>query len=141
MTPAKRLLLKRLALATLLFAVTHTVVYHCWHWEIQGWWINLGEHWLGGDLPRISGRYMWGADGPFWGERSANRLCNILTVWGTWATPKLAGFAAAAGLSLLLHGPLARRVPRKPVPTRCGTCGYILAGLREPCCPECGTAI
>ena len=25
--------------------------------------------------------------------------------------------------------------------TRCGRCGYILSGLREPRCPECGTPI
>jgi hypothetical protein len=25
--------------------------------------------------------------------------------------------------------------------TRCGNCGYILKGLKEPRCPECGTAI
>ena len=31
-----------------------------------------------------------------------------------------------------------------PVPdkyTRCGNCGYILKGLREPRCPECGQTI
>lgn len=25
--------------------------------------------------------------------------------------------------------------------TRCGRCGYILSGLQEPRCPECGVAI
>ncbi len=29
--------------------------------------------------------------------------------------------------------------PRNPDPTRCRKCGYLLQGLPEPRCPECGT--
>ena len=36
------------------------------------------------------------------------------------------------------------RLPRRPSPvvhTRCGACGYVLKGLTEPRCPECGESV
>ena len=69
----------------------------------------------------------------------------ILTLWGwgvTWALVFL-GIILPPGLLAIWY--MLRWCGRyQPDPeghTHCGRCGYILRGLREPRCPECGTRI
>jgi hypothetical protein len=51
-------------------------------------------------------------------------------------TGLLVGFAGALGVYAWLS-----RARRPDGHTHCGECGYILKGLAEPRCPECGHAI
>ncbi len=46
-------------------------------------------------------------------------------------------------VAVTVYGVLTARLgPTRPDPeTRCRTCGYILRGLAEPRCPECGERI
>lgn len=63
----------------------------------------------------------------------------VWPLWGMWLfilTTFSVGTAATAVLMHLL-------TPREPRDghTRCGKCGYILKGLTEPRCSECGERI
>jgi hypothetical protein len=49
--------------------------------------------------------------------------------------------AAIGAVGLVVYHFLTRRSPPHDEQTRCGWCGYILCGLMEPRCPECGLAI
>ena len=51
-----------------------------------------------------------------------------------------AGFFAAPAVATVLAHVLTPREP-KDGHTRCGKCGYILKGLTEPRCSECGERI
>ncbi len=44
-------------------------------------------------------------------------------------------------LAIWAYHRIARRPPYSDGYTHCGKCGYILKGLTEPRCPECGQAI
>lgn len=44
-------------------------------------------------------------------------------------------------LAIWAYHHIARRPPPSDGHTHCGKCGYILNGLTEPRCPECGQAI
>ena len=126
----------RFASALLCFAAVHTYVDRAWEWRLRDAVIGLGER-CGGQVRNISGYIAIGESGPFTGGRTADRVFNF--VWrNTWAAAPLAGFAAAAGLSLILAG---RAPARTRGVTTCGWCGYALRGLREPRCPECGRPI
>jgi hypothetical protein len=50
-------------------------------------------------------------------------------------------FVLASGLLCVVVAKITQRFwpPPLPDPTRCRKCGYLLQGLPEPRCPECGT--
>ena len=52
-----------------------------------------------------------------------------------------AGFASSAAVSLGVFWLLVRRRMRFDLETRCRKCDYILRGITEPRCPECGERI
>lgn len=134
--PPRRRAALRSAAALLCFAAVHTYMDRVWAWHIADAVLRIGET-CGGQVRNISGYIALGESGPFTGGRKADTVFNF--VWRQrWAAAPLAGFAAAAGLSLILAG---RAPPRTPGVTTCGWCGYALRGLREPRCPECGRAI
>lgn len=61
-------------------------------------------------------------------------LLDGITTSMVWTLPETV-------LAVLLFAWLRRRWGPEPVggdETRCRVCGYILRGLREPSCPECG---
>jgi hypothetical protein len=94
--------------------------------------VELGEA-IGLKVARING-LPFCEDG-FWpGVWNAAYLHgpSLLCALAAWLGAVLA-FAALGGLGL----------PRPVLDgrTRCGWCGYILSGLREPRCPECGRRI
>lgn len=57
--------------------------------------------------------------------------------WNVWLVPVvLAGFVFSHFLAAVLYG------DKDPdAETRCSKCGYILRGITEPRCPECGEKI
>ncbi len=68
----------------------------------------------------------------------------LLIAQRNWSPGQAEGPLAFMGLvftvgSLPLVIAVTRRVPRYTNPWRCAGCGYLLYGLREPRCPECGT--
>lgn len=78
--------------------------------------------------------YAVGPDGPFFGDDLKTRAFNAAWSHLPWLAPKLLGLTAACAV---YHFLTAR--PLAPGPeTRCRRCDYILRGLREPRCPECG---
>ena len=82
------------------------------------------------------------ANGPFVGDDPRTAAWNWAYRHGPWMATTGAAYAAALAAYGLCAGPLGRgRVFGYRGPTRCGRCGYALHGLREPRCPECGTAM
>ncbi len=79
-----------------------------------------------------------GADGAWrvFSDSPYAPLANWLWFWGAWWSGRVSGFAAA-----LLTFALLSRTRRLDGHTHCGDCGYILNGLTQPRCPECGHAI
>lgn len=68
----------------------------------------------------------------------------FLVVWFHWspreAQDPFLWMGAAYILGMVFPGLLAFRLPKPmPKPWECGKCGYLLFGLTEPRCPECGT--
>lgn len=51
--------------------------------------------------------------------------------------------ATTSSISVLVYGTLTNRLTYRPScpETRCRKCGYILRGISEPRCPECGERI
>ncbi len=77
-------------------------------------------------------------------------------IWGRHLVPRARPFGTASRAwwliffwSMFLNGPIIATVlahvlaPKEPKDghTRCGKCGYILKGLTEPRCSECGERI
>jgi hypothetical protein len=50
-------------------------------------------------------------------------------------------FGVPAAMSVGIYGLLSRRRERYESQTRCRRCQYILRGISEPRCPECGERI
>ncbi len=50
-------------------------------------------------------------------------------------------FIVPVGAALLAYHTLRPLTPSKDGHTWCGHCGYLLKGLTEPRCPECGVPI
>lgn len=55
-----------------------------------------------------------------------------------YATMAAVGAIVPAAVSVLVYVILSARQKHKEGMTTCGRCGYILKGLSEPRCPECG---
>jgi MFS family permease len=83
-----------------------------------------------------SGAIAVGPDGPFLGGRHCG-IYNFLWRNAPWILTYLVAFIPAS----VVYTVTARRRPPRDGLTRCGTCGYILRGLAEPRCPECGRRI
>jgi hypothetical protein len=106
-------------------------------WRLAAWVVRAGQA-FGMDVTQVSGKYV--APRPFDGVGFWPAAWNaafalappLLCAIAAWLAAA-ATFAACGGL-----GPLRRFRDGR---TRCGHCGYILSGLREPRCPECGRAI
>ena len=62
--------------------------------------------------------------------------------WGTLIVIGCVG-AASSAITMIAYGLLTRRFGPKEdhTETRCRKCGYILRGITEPRCPECGEVI
>ncbi len=135
----RRILFKRLLIGILCFAAAYTLMTHTWSATIAGWIISWGK--AAGCPVTQSGVVAWGPSGPFLGEDLKVRAFNFLARNGVWLVGAIVGFVAALGAYSTCRGlerwwPLGYRGP-----TRCGGCGYVLHGLREPRCPECGLVI
>lgn len=65
-------------------------------------------------------------------------LCDrLLYVASIGACPAVLGAGLVHGLAAVLRDTVRRAVTKSP---RCDNCGYVLKGLPQPRCPECGTA-
>lgn len=78
--------------------------------------------------------YSFGYSEPYLGHRGAMFLG--LAIFA----PFMALMNAVTG-SITMHVLKRRRIAADMVHNRCMSCGYSLAGLRDPQCPECGAAI
>jgi len=76
---------------------------------------------------------MLGGHGPFHGEGAACALLNWFYVNG-WPIAPLVVPAIASGVTVWWLGP--RRTTNA---NECASCGYSLAGIAAPVCPECGS--
>lgn len=140
MRPARKVFWKRAIPAVLVFAAVQVVVTRVWGWDLQFWIIERGKA-AGCDVVQSSA-YFIGEDGPFFGEGFRDAAWNFVWRHAALMSASGAGLACAALVYALGAGPLRRtRVFGYRGPTRCGACGYALAGLVEPRCPECGRAI
>lgn len=124
---------RRAAIATVVFCLLLPVSKeHVSRWALEAL-ILLGKRLgyvyfqSGGYFKDMQGRVFSGP--PAWFDW----LWSFALGWGTYLPPLLA--------ALLAYHLLSARRPRPDGHTRCGPCGYILKGLREPRCPECGRAI
>jgi hypothetical protein len=129
----------QLLIAVACFAVVCGAGERHFSWPLRNWTMHLGER-LGQTVYYISVPVI-GREGPFHGDGPVTAAWNFAWRHVSWAIPALGGYAAAAGA----FGALGRRTGagRRPRDgqTRCGGCGYILRGVREPRCPECGRSI
>ncbi len=85
--------------------------------------------------PGMPGYTEWVEGREFHGKpsRALNAVCVTILVVGIYGLPVLLGFWVYLKRALLR--------PRPDGVTRCGWCGYELAGLKEARCPECGVEI
>lgn len=140
MRPARGVFWKRAAPALLVFAVVQVYVGRVWKWDIERWVLERGE--AAGCQAVQLGEYLVGERGPFVGEGARDQAWNSVWRHATLAVSSAAGLAGAGAVYALAAGPLGRtRVFGYRGPTRCGSCGYALAGLAESRCPECGRRI
>lgn len=140
MRSARRIFLRRLVLPLVVFGVAHVWIAARWGEEIREWTVGRGER-AGGSVFR-SGPYFVGERGPFLGDSGVDRRWNFLYRNLAWAAAAAGGFCAAAAVFTIESTLLGCTRPfGYRGPTRCGGCGYMLAGLCEPCCPECGQRI
>lgn len=58
-----------------------------------------------------------------------------------WVSAVLSVFLLSPAVAVVVHGRLIRRYGLEPRETCCRRCGYILRGISEPRCPECGERI
>ena len=106
-----------------------------------GHWICRAGHRAGCEV-FVSSAYLIGPDGPFLGEGPRDAAWNWAWRNATWILASGAGAAAALVTYVICAGPLGRtRLLGYRGTTRCGACGYDLAGAREAKCPECGRAV
>lgn len=142
MRPMTRVILKRVSVALVVFVSTHTWIAARQResYSIQQWIVRRAK---AAGCQRIfeSREMMWGPDGPFYGDDAKTRVFNYLASRGTWWVELGLGFVAATGAWLLCRGFERTRVLGYRGETRCGWCGYGLAGLVEERCPECGRGI
>lgn len=138
--PARWVFLKRAVPAAVLFALVQVGVERTWQWDIESWIVHRGID--AGCDAFLSRTYVVGEHGPFFGDDTKCARWNFLWRHATLAASTAAGLASAAAVYGLAAGPLGRtRAFGYRGPTRCGSCGYALAGLTEPRCPECGRCI
>src|SRR5262245_22821642 len=133
-----RRLVLRLLTSIACFAAVQAHVSRAHAWHIRDWIVTLAKR--AGCQPIFASRVLaWGPNGPFFGDDAKTRAFNLLAWLGPWWLSLAAGFAAA----LIAYALAARwsgwRLSGYRGPTRCGRCGYVLTGLRQPTCPECGT--
>lgn len=90
-----------------------------WSWVARG---------IVATLPFVALLGLWGSVGPFLSPLGATVLFVALPALGVT-------------LSLRVYHQLTPYRPKLDGHTRCGECGYILKGLVELRCPECGRRI
>lgn len=142
MRPMTRIILKRIVLATVVFVAVHSwmAMQERESYAIQEWIVRRAK--AAGCQPIFESRMMmWGPSGPFYGGDAKTRVFNYLATSGARWAELGAGFGAAAGVWLVCVRFERKRVLGYRGETRCGWCGYGLAGLREAKCPECGRGI
>lgn len=122
----------RLAVPILLFALILTFAQDRLEDRIRNMVFEAGR--AAGCNYFMSGVLLMGRDGPFFGG-SLEDVFNFAWRNLPWAATLLGAFAP----SLAVFHVLNRRTAR-PDRLHC-VCGYSLAGLRDPRCPECGRAI
>jgi hypothetical protein len=82
------------------------------------------------------------SNGPFQTDTAVGHVFNVIARYGPDISRAIVCGAGAMGVYLLAAGPLSRlSLFRYRGPTRCGACGYALATLRKPICPECGKSL
>jgi len=140
MTAMKRIIAKRLLLSLFVFAAVRSALHGAAPYWVSERIMQLGER-MGCQVVRE--RFVVTSErGVFFGDDRKTTFFNFAYRNGEWTAYALAGFLAALGTYGLLCGPLATWRPMSyRGETHCGGCEYGLAGLREPRCPECGTAI
>lgn len=140
MGPSKRIMLKRVVLSVLVFTAVHAAFADRWKYPVQAWIVRRAK--AAGCQPFFESRVMmWGPDGPFYGDGFKTSFFNFAASWGPWWAGMLGSFLAAVVVYLACV-----RLERSWVlgyrgRTRCGGCGYGLAGLKEAKCPECGRVV
>ncbi len=140
MRPARWVFLKRVLPAAVCFAVVQESLLRAYEWDLRSWVTRHGE--AAGCGVMRSGPYFIGRSGPFIGEDLKHDAWNFAWRHVGLAVSSAAGLGAAAGVYTVCACGLGRtRLFGYRGPTRCGVCGYALAGLTEPRCPECGRAI
>lgn len=97
--------------------------------EITVFWLSLAQPLIdpGAQTVTIAGRALRQPSGP------VNVVMTLVALGHVLLIPLL--------LSLGLYQRLTAYIPRLDGVTRCGNCGYILKGLTEPRCTECGRKI
>lgn len=139
-TAMKRIMAKRLLASLLVFAAVRSGLHAAAPYWVSERIMQLGE-WMGCQVVKL-GRVLVSDRGVFYGDDSKTACFNFAYRNGEWSVYALAGFLAALGTYWLLSGPLVKWRPASyRGETHCGGCGYVLHGLREPRCPECGSSI
>ena len=133
---------RRLAVALVCFGAAHVLVDERLAGPIRSAIVSLGE--AAGQRVAYISVLVVGPDGPFLGEGSGTRVWNLAWRNAPWAAAAAAGWTAAMLAYAACASP--RLLGRSRLfayrgPTRCGGCGYVLTGLREMRCPECGRGI
>lgn len=140
MLPRTRVFVKRLTAAAVCAACVHTLVARR-SAEVSDWIARAGNR-AGCEWVFMSGVYAVTDSGVFHGDDPKTRAWNVAYRHGASLAAAGAAWGAGAGVYLLAAGPLGRtRVFGHRGATRCGRCGYDLAGLAQPRCPECGRVL
>ena len=131
-----RTLWLRLAAALVAFGAVHVYMSRELYWPIASRIIELGEA-CGMHVTRLGGQFPM--PHPFFGEGGWVAVWNYVFDHGPRVWILAVSWAVAAGVFWLTG--YRRAAPARDGKTRCGACGYVLEGLKEPRCPECGRAI
>ncbi len=126
-----RALAARPGFALLAFALALTLTEDRLHSLIRTWVFQAGR--AAGCAYEMVGVLVVGPEGPFFGGPAAP-LFNGLWRHLPWLLPIVGAFVPA----LVVHHVLHRRACLAGAALRCSKCGYSLAGLAGPRCPECG---
>jgi hypothetical protein len=129
--------LARLAAALAVFAAVHGYVAWYHGSKIGLWVVGVGQA-FGMNVTQLSGKYV--SPHPFDGAGFWAAAWNHAYALGPPVICAMAAWLAAAAVFAAYGGLGSLRRSRDGL-TRCGGCGYILSGLKEPRCPECGRAI
>jgi hypothetical protein len=132
-------LILRLLAAIAAFAVVYVAFDRLCGGRVTQAILDLGQ-WSGCQVENISAHMLWTESGPYLGDDLKSRVFNGLVTHGQWSATTASGFITALAAYALMARRAGYRAPGRG-PTRCGHCRYILAGLREPRCPECGRRI